>query len=558
MGKGLASGARARLAEVLVHAGIRVLLKVRVEGIATRGLQCADGSFIEADETLWATSVQGPAWLRDTGLTCVEGGYLSVDRHLRCDGRSDVFAAGDVAMVRDNERPRAGVFAVRQGPILAENLERTLFGRPLLIYRAQRRYLSVLALPGRSAIASRGQLWWSGTDVWKLKDAIDRRFMKRFALHAANDPAMRQARRRDLPYLDGDVTASDVPYCAGCAAKVGPDVMSLALADVRAGAQSQANVLVGLDHPDDAAVLAPSARSTVLTVDGLRAIDSDAQLAAALAVNHALGDCYAMGAEPAGVLVWATVAQAASHLQAAELQSSMAGVMSVLRPLAIPLLGGHSSTGVEASIGVTVLGHLPATQWLSKAGLSVGDYLLLSKPLGVASLYAAAMRGAGRARWLRAAIKSMLISLNDHAQDAAAVGAVAATDVTGFGLLGHLAEMLRASGVAAELYCDAVPAYDGALALLAQGIESSLAPDNARVLGEFVLSDGMRVDDPRVRLLIDPQTCGGLLVGVAPGVVNTVLASWRLHGAQGACIGRVVAPRVDGALGQLGRARAAH
>ncbi len=551
VGKGLAPGARTRLAEVLASAGVRVLLNARVEGIDTGGLQCADGAFIAADEVLWATSATGPAWLRDTGLTCVDGGYLAVDRHLRCSGRNDVFAAGDVAVVQDNVRPRAGVFAVRQGPVLAENLERTLFGRPLRSYRAQRRYLSVLALPGRTAIASRGRLWWSGARVWKLKDAIDRRFMERFALTVPTDSAMTRPKRFALPRLPGDAVESEVPYCAGCAAKLGPDVLSHALAQLRGSVQPSANVIVGLDHPDDAAVLAPTAASTILTIDGLRSVDSDAQLAAALAVNHALGDCFAMGAAPTGVLVWATVAQAASHIQRADLQASMAGVMSVLRPLATPLLGGHSSTGAEASLGVTVLGQLPAAGWLSKAGLRVGDALLLSKPLGVASLYAAPMRGAGRARWLQAAIASMLVSLKPHAQAAAAAGAVAATDVTGFGLLGHLAEMLRASGVAAELYCDTVPAYDGALALLAQGIESSLAPDNVRVLADFVLRDGLRADDARVRLLADPQTCGGLLIGVPPDAVSAVLDRWRRDGTVVACIGRVVQPRDDGMLGQL-------
>ena len=555
VGKGLAPGARARLAEVLAREGVRVRLNVRVEGIDTGGLQCADGAFIDADEVLWATSATGPAWLRDSGLTTEAGGYLSVDRYLRCIGHSDVFAAGDVAMVQDNVRPRAGVFAVRQGPVLAENLERTLFGRPLRSYRAQRRYLSVLALPGRTAIASRGRLWWSGPGVWKLKDAIDRRFMARFALTAPTDVAMAPPLRRTLPQLSGNSAEADVPYCAGCAAKLGTDVLSQALAEVRLDALSPSNVLVGLDQPDDAAVLAPSSTPTVLTIDGLRAIDSDLQLAAALAVNHALGDCFAMGAAPAGVLVWATVAQASSHIQRADLRASMSGVMRVLRPVPTPLLGGHSSTGLEASMGVTVVGQLATPRWLSKAGLRVGDALLLSKPLGVATLYAAPMRGAGRARWLQAAIAAMLVSLQRHAEGAVAAGAVAATDVTGFGLLGHLAEMLRASGTAVELYCDTVPAYDGALALLAQGIESSLAPENARTLADFVLRDGLHADDPRIRLLADPQTCGGLLVGVAPEAVDAVLGSWRQHGTVGACIGRVVQARADGALGELGLLR---
>ena len=543
--RSFAPAARRALESALSAHGIGLRLQRRVVAVTRAGLTCADGDLIEADEVIWATSVVGPSWLGASGLACSGQGLLLVDDMLRCVGQDNVFAAGDVACLPSQPRPRAGVFAVRQGPVLAENLVRTLLGRPLRRYRAQRRFLSIVALPGRQAIASRGGLSASGAWVWRLKDRIDRRFMTRFAL-----PPMSMQARPFAGVVPG-AGPDDEPYCAGCAAKLGDDVLGPALADARSDGAFAA-VLVGMARPDDAAILAGDARPLVATIDGLRSIEGDLTRAAALATVHALGDCHAMGGTPTGVLAWATVERASTSLQRADLMATMRGVRDVLDAESIPLLGGHSSAGLESSLGITVLGALPADgPWLAKGGLRDGDLLVLTKPLGVATLFAAPMRGMGRARWVEAAVASMRVPLRTAAEAARGAGATAATDVTGFGLLGHLAEMLRAAGRSASLALDAVPVLDGALALAAAGVESSLAPANEAVLAQFVLGRGVALEDPRLRLLIDPQTCGGLLFGVQPSHAAAALQALRAAGVQAAVIGAVAPRRTDGALGDI-------
>jgi selenide,water dikinase len=161
---------------------------------------------------------------------------------------------------------------------------------------------------------------------------------------------------------------------------------------------------------------------------------------------------------------------------------------------------------------------------LRKGGLKAGDRLVLTKPLGTGVIFAAAMRGQARGRWVAGALASMRQPSSTAAEALVAAGAHACTDVTGFGLAGHLAEMIRASGaVQVDLHLDALPALDGAVELFAQGFASSLQPENLRARH---LIDGMDVHANHLKLplLFDPQTAGGLLAAVPADCVLKIEA----------------------------------
>ena len=146
------------------------------------------------------------------------------------------------------------------------------------------------------------------------------------------------------------------------------------------------------------------------------------------------------------------------------------------------LVGGHSAEAAEPALGFAVTGLADPARLLRKSGLRPGDALVLTKPLGTGIVLAGHMRGLASAAWLLAAIESMRMSNAAASRMLQQYGAVACTDVTGFGLAGHLMEMLRASGVAAVLWPDQVPALPGALELAAHGVESTLAVENRRAL----------------------------------------------------------------------------
>jgi selenide,water dikinase len=216
----------------------------------------------------------------------------------------------------------------------------------------------------------------------------------------------------------------------------------------------------------------------------------------------------------------------------------LAGMRAALDPHGISLVGGHTSRGAELLVGLVVLGEAAAPLW-TLDGLAPGDRLILSKPLGTGVLLAGDMQGRVAGRHVESVFRSMLRPNADAARVARTACARACTDVSGFGLAGHLAELLRASGVSARLDLDALPALDGAIELLARGVRSTYHEQNRSARPEPCVAPELE-RDPRLELLFDPQTSGGLLFGVGSSQAAEVLRQLRANGDdQAADIGEV-------------------
>jgi selenide,water dikinase len=450
-----------------------------------------------------------------------------------------IFAAGDVAGVVDHPRPKAGVFAVRQGPPLAANLRRALLGQPPRPFTPQTKFLSLISTGDQYAVASRGDWAAEGRWLWRLKDWIDRGFMRKYgALPDMAEPraplAAGVADQAALAQL-----AHGAMRCGGCGAKIGASVLARVMA--RLAPMTRPDVVIGLDAPDDAAaVRPPPGRIMVHTVDFFRDFVGDPYVFGQIAANHSLGDVFAMGAEPQTALAIATVPYGIEAKVEDALFQLMAGAVKVLDAAGCALVGGHSAEGAELALGFAVNGTVAEGALLRKAGLAPGQALILTKPIGTGALFAAAMRGRARGRWLDAAIASMLLSAKDAAACLRRHGAAAMTDVTGFGVIGHLAEMAKPAGVDIALDPAAVPVLDGALDCVRAGIFSSLQPQNLSL--RRALADASAADDPRAALLFDPQTAGGLLAGIPADAAEAALAELRALGyAHAAIIGRVAA-----------------
>jgi selenide,water dikinase len=285
-------------------------------------------------------------------------------------------------------------------------------------------------------------------------------------------------------------------------------------------------VVIGLDHPDDAAVLRlPSDRLLVQTTDYFRAIVNDPYLFGKIAANHCLSDIFAMGGMPQSVLAIAVVPEAVAAKQEETLYQLLLGAAQVLAEAKAPLIGGHTSEGTDLAFGLTCNGLVRQEQILAKGGLQPGQRLILTKALGTGTLFAADMRRQAKGRWIEAAIASMVQSNQDAALCLQQHQVKACTDVTGFGLLGHLVEMIKASdGVAVELWWDELPILAGARDMVQQGIVSSLYPQNLRAA--YYLYQGEQISDQAdFPLLFDPQTAGGLLAAVPTEQADLCLAA---------------------------------
>ena len=208
---------------------------------------------------------------------------------------------------------------------------------------------------------------------------------------------------------------------------------------------------------DDAAVLRGQTEPLLLTVDGFRTLVDDPYLFGRIAAHHSLNDIYAMGARPTSAMAMATVPLMAEAMMEEELYRLLKGAVDVLNGDGVPLVGGHSAEGAELSLGLALTG-AAVEPLLTKDAAQAGDRLLLTKPLGVGVLLAAHMRGLVPTRLLQAGVAHMDQSNREALATLRAHEVRAATDVTGFGLLGHLGELLRASGRGAEIRLDAVPA----------------------------------------------------------------------------------------------------
>jgi selenide,water dikinase len=527
---------RQRFAQILRERGIdlitsRKATEVRADAVVVDGI----GS-IALDEVFWTTRAAPPQWLAGTGLALDEDGFIRVEETLQSVSHPEVFAAGDVSSIEGHMPPKSGVYAVRAGPPLNANLRHALEGRPLQRSKPQREALYLISTGERHAVGTRNGLTFEGDWVWTLKDHIDRRFMAMFnALPpmASPEPA--------IPSI-ADATAieelSNSIRCGGCGAKVGATVLGRALRAVEPA--TNPDVVVGLAQPDDAAVVdTGSQRLSVHTVDYFRAIIDDPYVFGRIAANHALGDIYAMGAEPHTALAIASVPYGIEAKVEADLTQMMAGANATLREAGCALVGGHTSEGAELSLGMSINGLIERDAILRKRGLSPGDTLILTKPLGTGSLLAAHMRGKAKARWIMAALAHMMQSARDSARILADHGVTACTDVTGFGLVGHLLEMLNAGSVDARLMLPHVPLLEGARETLAAGYVSSLQPQNLRLRHAIRNLDAAPAS-PLYPALFDPQTAGGLLAAVPAMRAEACVVALRAAGyAKAAVVGTV-------------------
>ena len=529
---------RATLAAALDKAGIAVHLNAAPASIDAAVVCLTNGQTLPADMVLAVAGARPQGWLAQTGLALHEG-FIAVDRHLRSSEPS-VFASGDCAHLSHAPRPKAGVFAVRQAPVLLANLKAALSGARMQGYDPQRDYLKLISLGGQRAVGEKWGLSLQGVGLWRVKDQIDRRFMSRFAPAPLPAPALPKGAAR----VPGLVEAlAEVPLCGGCGAKLGPLALAGALAALPA--RQRQDVLQGAG--DDAAVLTHGASVQVVTTDHLRAFTQDAHLMARLTAIHALGDIWAMGAAPQVALSQVILPRMSLEKSAAMLAEITAAAAQVFGAEGADLVGGHSSVGAELTIGFTLTGL--ADRVIGKAGAQTGDALILTKPIGTGTILAAEM-GAHQVPGLilGEALATAYASMGAPQGAAARIlapHANAMTDVTGFGLAGHLLEMLEPQGLSAELAASALPVLPGALDLAASGIASSLAPANrAAVLGRLVMTEG-----PLKALMIDPQPCGGLLAAVPQAVAQEVLAQLRAAGVAAVQIGTVQAGPVQVRVG---------
>jgi selenide,water dikinase len=294
------SKVREFIQEELYKRGIEILTDHRVCEFKKSEIFCEDRVSILADAIIFATGASIPSWPIDAGLNESTDGFIEVNKSLQTTSHEYVFATGDAATIKGEPRPKSGVFAVRQGKYLAENLVRYATGRPLRNYQPQKHALALINLGNKKAIASRNKLFLHGRSIWSLKNSIDSKFIRKYT---------------ELPEMDVPLAINSglvdkkteealkehAMRCAGCGAKVASNILEEVLQLLPRSSDSK---IAGLNSQVEDASIIPLDNGKVLlqSVDQLKAFVNDPWLFAKIASNHCLSDIYAMGSFPHSAL----------------------------------------------------------------------------------------------------------------------------------------------------------------------------------------------------------------------------------------------------------------
>jgi selenide,water dikinase len=344
------------------------------------------------------------------------------------------------------------------------------------------------------------------------------------------------------------IRLTELTDCGGCAAKLGADLLADALSglSVAGGAPAAPGELIaGLTPPDDAAAYRVSDDLAIIgTLDFFPPLVDDARTFGEIAAANALSDVFAMGGR---VLFALSIAAFPEELPRDTLAAVFEGAASKVREAGGTLAGGHTIRDAEPKYGLAVIGAAHPNRLLRKGGAMPGDTLLLTKRLGTGLLVSGHRQGKATEDDFGGAIDQMR-TLNRAAGDVLVANGIAgATDVTGFGLLGHGLEMARASGTRFVFDAACLPALRGALGLAERGVETGGAAHNRRFVGGS-LAVGADIAPALVTLAHDPQTSGGLLAAVPPKRLAAVEAGLAAAGVPAWRVGRIEAAEGEGTV----------
>ncbi|WP_340691753.1 selenide, water dikinase SelD [Hyphomonas sp.] len=344
-----------------------------------------------------------------------------------------------------------------------------------------------------------------------------------------------------MPHTKTEPPLTSLAHGGGCGCKLAPNVLADILSEMPL-ALGSANLIVDAATSDDAAVYRVNdTTALVATTDFFTPIVDDPHTFGRIAATNALSDVFAMGATP--IFSLAIVGMPIGKISNETIRAILAGGQSVAEAAGAPIAGGHSIDAAEPIYGLVAMGLVHPDKLLLNSGAKAGDVLVLGKPLGVGIYSAALKRGIIEDSDYAEMIASTT-RLNTPGSDLAGMeGVHAATDVTGFGLLGHLSEMCRGAGVGGVIEAGRVPVFAGARRLAEAGVKTGASGRNWDSVKESVSLE-RALSDAELDMLCDPQTSGGLLVSCAPEAVERVLGVFASHGHAGAAVvGRMEAAK---------------
>ena len=475
-------------------------------------------------------------WIKDSGLPIDKDERVLTKKTFQVLNYPELFAVGDCGVIRDYRRPASGVWAVRSAKTLAKNLEGMTKGLKLEEWKPQRKAIQLLDINSRQN-KSKAFISWGKAIIGpynflsRLKELLDKQFISKFDL---------------IKDIDSDMSSEkEMIKCRGCAAKLAFTPLNSALKKLDLIQSSK-------DDSIDIGLL-NSSKALIQSVDGFPSLVSDPWLNGRLLALHSCSDIWACGGSVISAQSVVKLPSLSNDLQQELLLQVLKGIDSALVIQGAKLIGGHTlesrtiseepfSLAIESSL--TVNGTIDNNKYFwSKGGMKKGDQILISRSLGTGIIFSAFMNGQVKPYILDSVLKEMNKSQHDIVNYINQLTNInpnskvinACTDITGFGLLGHLSEMLEFTNsdqlnmnldpLKIILEIDNIPVYDGVIDLLNKGFESTLAPSNEIFLQNIDGNKNLRFElisnnfsskhsfyKAMLKILVDPQTCGPLVV----------------------------------------------
>jgi selenide,water dikinase len=541
--------AQRKLSKVLTERGIKVLQNTQALKEQENGLVLKDDKgLIEIKSfyrVLMATQAAAPQWFERSGLPINPDGFLKVTEKLLVENETALFGAGDCIHFSPIPLKKAGVYAVRQGMILEHNI-RAFFTEKsrLKTFHPKKNVLSLITIGDHKALVHQDSIsmlrWMWPSLLWTVKDAIDRRFMKRF--QAKTFSVKQQHFDKVMPTPKTTLVPEDweINTCGGCGSKLEASTLSLSLNKL--DIPENDSVLLGVKAGEDCALTRFSEHTLCLqSIDQFRSFISDFYLLGQIATQHALSDIYAMGGVAKTAQVGLTLGPANKKIHQEDIFQVMSGVLDILTKSGASLVGGHTGEGLELAISIAVQGEVRPEQVLRKQLAQSGNCLILTKPIGVGVVFAANMFAQANGKLVDEVLSSMLQSNKTAIEIIKIFDVSGCTDITGFGLLGHAFEMLGKNGdhaLGIKIDYKAIPLFDGVGELFAKGYYASIAQKNYESLSALLSAE---VSNQEFPALFDPQTSGGLLFSVPFNQTENCLKALHQNRVSKACvIGEVI------------------
>ena len=514
----------------LKNNNINVILNEEVIEFGQNFIKTSKGTIINSKFNFLVTPISAPKWMSETGLSLDNSGFIRVNKFLQTSNEN-IFASGDVSSFENKNLPKAGVYAVRQGPILFKNLRAKILNYSLTSFKPQSSFLSLIGNGKDEAIFSWKGISFKSKFAWMLKRYIDESFMKKYNhLNLMKMESIQPHPKLISKENKGDPALEKI-RCLGCGAKSPWISLNNGINSIKENLHSKSNKLNNVTITSDASIIdVPSGNNLVQSVDLISAIVNDPYTLSRIAAIHAISDVLSASATPMNAEAIFILPPGLQKIQSRLISELLNGATYEFNSHNIKLNGGHTSEGEELQVGFCISGIRPKS-FKSKEP-KVGDKLILTKPLGTGVILAANMRLKINPIEYKNTIETMLNSNLNAANIIRNENISAITDVTGFGLARHTLNLTKPFG--ANLSIKDIPVLSGALEHLSNNINSSLAFSNKKAIN---FTSKISKQD---HIIFDPQTSGGLLVSVNKVKANQVLEKLKKSNHHASIIGEVI------------------